>query len=224
MPYASSSIYVTFRHTINATDEVAQTGLHISIPAGWSEALALDALPLFGARADDLATAWSSNIWGESLFRLGNYGRFVGVKVAALGLAGQYLTDAVELDVTPVAGGAADVAPQSSTVLSFRSGSSFGRANYGRMYVPYSQPALTGGSPYISGTNVPFLAAAAAGFLNDVNAIAESEVTGARVCILSPIGAGTTKVVTTVGVDNVLDTQRRRSRQLQHTYTFEALD
>lgn len=223
MPYATASLYATWHHTINGTDEVAQTGLHIS-GTGFDDADAIAAASaLTTPQLTELADAWLE-VWSESLFRCANYGRFVGVRVAPVGVGGLELADARELDVTPVAGPSSGAIPQASTVLSLRSGSSFGRANYGRMYVPYSSPELAATTPYITASNVPFLADAAKAFLDRVNVVATALGAGLGVSILSPIGPGTTKSVLQVGVDRVVDTQRRRSRQLEHVYTFSTLD
>lgn len=223
MTYSTPHIYTRLLFDINGTEEVAQTGFRAHTP-GMTDAVAVARLASLGTTyLAQVAADYQAEIMDETLFGFASYGRFVGIEAAALDISGDYLTEKIQLDITPRAGSKAQVAAQCTTVLGLRSGSSFGRANYGRMYLPYSQPDVVGGTPQVSTANAGFMAAAGASFLSAVNDRLGAIDPNLRVVIMSSVGSGTTKEVTSVAVDTITDTQRRRTRQLDSTYATSPL-
>jgi len=221
MAYDRQSIKVDWTWTIDGTDEVANTGFHLSNIAGWTGAAAkLTAIGSTVGWGTDLYAAMVTCIGGGS-FNWADYSTLRSVRVAALGTDGLYLVDPLVFESeTPTTGSAGQVHPQASIVLSLRSPSTIGRANYGRMYMPHVRGSLQTASPYMSSLTTGAIAAAGAGLLDDVTTVINDNA-GDEVLpvIMSAVGSGTAKGVTSVLCGQVVDTQRRRRNRLQETYS-----
>jgi len=223
MPYPKPFARLSWLFEIGGTAEVAETGLHISTVG--SSPFDADAF-VAGSTTTDLsllATAYgllfsSTGTWWAS------YSDLVGMKLAALDVTGHYTSAPLVEAVTGMHGTIESVPPQSSQVLSLRSGLTFGRANYGRMYLPHTMSQLVNGTPYIGVTNADSLSAAAGVLLSSVNTYADGVTAGAGIVLISKVGAGTVKGCANVEVGQVEDTQRRRRNKLnEHPYSIMAL-
>lgn len=224
MAYNTQSLLLSWLFRIDGTDEVADTSLHLTTGAGWDQAeVALDEI----TAAANGALYLGSMETLVDLLGFADYGRLTTFKAAALNTAGTYVVGTAAYvfeDSTPAAGAAPHVIPQATVCMSLRSGLFTGRANFGRMYIPYVLPALAAGTPYIPAANIGPIAGYFADFVSAVVSQANSEVADTLIpAILSGVGTGTTKEVVSVGAGRVVDTQRRRRNRLDDTATLQAL-
>lgn len=215
MVYATQSVKVTIGHIIIGTDEIAETGFHISDPGGFSASGFMSAGASVGG---SIGTAWIAFL-GSSGVVCPNWSRFSYVKMAPVGLDGRYLGEPTINNYSTVGTGIARQLPQESIVVGLSSRQSLGEANRGRMYLPHISTALVSNS-YRSSANGS-VSLAAKTFLQAVNTAAGSVTgfTNSRVCIMSSKGLGTTKRVMDIRVGDIIDTQRRRRNRLAETYS-----
>lgn len=107
--------------------------------------------------------------------------------------------------------------PQLAMVVSLWSGSNFGKANHGRMYLPMPVDHLTAveastGKVALASTNA--LRDKVNGVLNQVEGEISTIGTEMRLVIASKLGTGATKEVEHIAVGRIVDTQRRRRNAL----------
>jgi hypothetical protein len=147
----------------------------------------------------------------------------VGVKASPIGTDGLLLGEPKVQDESIALGNVESIPPQNSLVLTFWSGLTFGQANYGRMYLPYTGAAFTNGTPYIASATCTAIAAAGATFVGAINDIADAVLAGSGVVNISKVDAGTVKGVSTVRFGRLVDTQRRRRNRLTEDFTDAAV-
>lgn len=222
MAYSNSFLKVTWNFSIASTDEIAQTSLNFSSETSYAAAVARDAIDDTTGQA--LITAMGT-LMGNVQLQWASYSRLTGIRVAAVGMSGAELGEAVEIDrTTPIVGLENNILPQATIVVSLRSSSSSGSGNRGRMYLPHVKFPLMTASPYAAGTSTAGLVSAAATFINScetaINFVTDDTCFAA---IMSQVGSGTHKQITEVRVGNVVDTQRRRRNQLPETYATAAV-
>lgn len=225
MSYDRQFLRVSFGFAIGGTPEVAETSVNYSTVTGWTGAVAALAEIQANETAclTDVGAAMSGMMTSGSI-AWADYSDFISVKVAAIGTNGLYLTDPLVLEGAFGSGSSGNVLPQSTIVLSLRSGFTLGKANYGRMYLPHSRSTLVAGTPRVASGDTDGLADDGAAMINAITTALTAEVTAVIFpCILSSIGSGFGRGVTEVKVGNVVDTQRRRRRQLAETYSTTAL-
>ena len=224
MAYTTSFTRVTWLFAIGGTEEVAATSVDLTLP-GATTYNAITAQTAQGALAEDYYGTYDSlfsGIGGELLWA--DYSDLVGVKVAAIGPDGTYLTDpALYTAPTPTSGDDLNVPPQCTVVLSLRSGLVLGKGNYGRMYLPHTRFAMATGVPYTDTAITDDVAETAVTFLNAVNTLSNSAVAGSAVSILSQAGTGSSKKVEEVWVGRIGDTQIRRRNRLTENYSVGAV-
>jgi hypothetical protein len=223
MPYDQEFLKLTWNFTIVGTPEIAQVGLNFSDPIN----------PVFDALASlnsididvlgPLLLARMATLLGTSGLNWANYSRLNSVRVAGVLMSGLEIDPAKQFeDSTPAAGSATNIPPQSSLVVSTRSGLTTGSANFGRMYLPHTMPSLVTGTPFVGSGDTAAIVTAAATFVNgvraDINASAGPPDLNAM--IMTQVTGGFSKEITQVAVGNVIDTQRRRRNQLNETYAF----
>lgn len=222
MVYGTEFLKITWRFAIVGSEEIADTSLNLSTQvAGTYAAAALAQLDAGDAAAitDLMATC----IGGDKGWA--DYSQLVGLKIAAIGTDGKYLAAPLDYeDSTPAQGTVADRVPQGSGVLSLRAATTFGKGNYGRMYLPHFYGALVTGSPTTFAADAVTMAGAGKTLINST----VSRVNGSITAVVSPVImsqalAGPPKLITRVGYGDVVDTQRRRRNQLQETYSFATL-
>jgi hypothetical protein len=222
MPYNRQSIMVNWIFSVTGTDEVAYTGVHFSGASDFDASAGLS--QLVDAGLEGLSGPMIT-LMGSSDLLWANFSNLVSVKAAALGVSGEYLGAPAILDgLTGNTGTATGpVYPQDSVVLSLRTNTTFGEANYGRMYLPHCAINRATTTPFMSGTNLAPFATACQTFLNALNDYMNTGDDPSALTIMSAKGTGTSKAVTNMAVGNVLDTQVRRRRQLNENYTFKTV-
>ena len=222
MTYIKQHVRLSWLYSVHLTDEVAETSLNIST-LGTSP---FDAVAWVAALTTAQATTLESSIQDVlhgTQMNWADYSTQVGMKAAPIAIDGKYAGEPRLFTDYGNSGSGLQVLPQSSVVLSLRSGLTFGEANYGRMYLPHTRMALGALTPYASTTITDAIAATAKVFLNNVNGVAAAVVPGSGVVIASKKGTGLNKAVARVAVGSVTDTQRRRRTRLQEIYSFQPL-
>jgi hypothetical protein len=222
--YKTEFLKLSMIHAIFGTSEVAQTGCHLVPPAAPAFAAATAQALWTTANLTTIATAWS-NFLASGNLAWADYSQFTAVKLAACGTDGKYLSEPLiyELPANSSVGTHANVAPQESLVMSLRSGSTFGEANYGRMYLPHTDLPLVAGTPYASGTDANNTAVHFVTWVTAVNSISTGHVADVVVSNMSQKGTGTSKAVSSIGVGLLIDTQRRRRNRLAEDYRFASV-
>lgn len=225
MPYDQEFLKFTWGFTIVGSQEIAQTSLNMSEPdvPTFDADIALAEIdfsvlgPLLLARMATLLTTAS--------VRWADYSRLNYVRVAAVHLDGTEFDPAkVAEDATPAAGSQGLVPPQSSIVLSTRSGLTTGSANFGRMYLPHTMPPIVANTPLVGSGDTAAIATAAATFVNGVNTDVSAAVSQTvTAMIMTQVLGGVSKSINQVAIGNVIDTQRRRRNQLVETYAFATI-
>lgn len=224
MPYPAQSLYFTLLFRVNGSDETAVTGFHVSSTSGaYAAEIALSGIE--PADLDAVAEAYLELVVGSTPVLWPGYSILHGVKVAALDVDGHYLTDAVVRELpSPFGGSGTTPHPQLSLCMSLWSGSSIGKGNYGRMYLPHTCLPLETGLPRSSQANASTLSALGSQFITDINALVAGGLgTAGQVMILGKTGAGTRKPVSSVRIGRVTDTQRRRRDALIEDYQTTAV-
>jgi hypothetical protein len=222
VPFDRRHIQVSWQFAINGTDEVADTSLHVA-----NINPLLNLVDAFAAIDDDeftdLFNAYIAMMIGGDV-QWASYSRLTSVKAALVDTAGHYVTEPKSRSFSASnAGTIQEILPQSTVVLSLRSGLTLGQANYGRMYLPHTKLPLVDGTPRSSTANAAGLAVDAASFISSVGSTASGWLAGNDVYNMSKLGAGTSKLVTKVGVGRVVDTQRRRRNKLEEDTQFDSV-
>lgn len=164
----------------------------------------------------------AETFWGAMTLRIAPGTRLNSVKVAPVDEDGRYIEnlDSVIHDWnTPLRGTGNNVhPPQVSVVASLTTGTRRGNATHGRMYLPLTAVPVDSNEFTISVSNRQAIANAVKGLLNDsIGAIADVTLDPV---VMSNIGSGTTRTITTVAVGSILDTQRRRRNRFTEEYTI----
>ena len=224
MPYPKQFLKLSFSFTVDNSDEVADTALSISTPlsAPFDAAAALSAWTLTDLTT--LATSYNSAVTASGTgFNWAVYSNLVAVKLAAVGVDGHYLTGPKIQAGLGYQGTVASVPPQNTVVLSLWSGLTFGRANYGRMYLPHTTLQFTTGGYGCSSTVANTIATAFKSLFTDITSIANGHTATAGPVIMSSVGTGTVNTVNRLRVGNLVDTQRRRRNRLNEVYSTVTL-
>lgn len=223
MAYPKPFCRLSYLFAILGTDEIAETGVHISTLG--SAPFNADAF-VAGAttgdledRADEYETAMgATGLWWSA------YSNLVGMKLAPLDTTGHYSSAPLTQTVSGHQGTFESVPPECSIVASLRSGLTFGTANFGRMYLPHTMAQLVNGSPYMSDTTTGNIADNLGDMLTLVNTWAGGITAASGLVNISKVGAGSVKAVANVAVGRVVDIQRRRRNRLdEHPYAAVSL-
>jgi hypothetical protein len=184
----------------------------------WSTHLAaidLDAV------ASELQTFYSTAAMGIS-----STAKLSFMKLAHVNTAGIYAEAPRVHEYTPVISGPSSAnnwPNQCSVAVTLWSGESFGRANYGRFYLPPTPQTLDGTTNRIAAFTAGAIADAAVSFLNSIGAAIDSVTFPMYLANMSKLGSGTTKHVTKVRVGEVVDTQRKRRNANAEVYETRTL-
>ena len=147
-------------------------------------------------------------------------------KLAQLGTSGHYVTDPFEYTTPNTNGGGGSLgAPQLAMVVSLRSGSTLGRANYGRYYLPWTAVNLSSLTAKLTAGQAAALVNDSVDMLSDVQGLLQSVgglAAPLRLSIMSSEGAGTSRLVENLRVGDVVDTQRRRRNKIRESYEVAA--
>ena len=211
--YAKDHLKVTFGGT-SATTEIWQCGFQLA--PQFSSTLTWPPSG-FDLTASYLAikTAFSASMISTGV-------ELRWIKVALVGTDGKYKHDPQDYWGSTGFGNISTThsGPQDSVVISLWSGSSLGKGNYGRFYLPWSGVTIDKPTGKIVSTLLPTLAAA---WVTGLKGVRDSLSTNmAEQLQLTIMGThGQAKVVTHIKVGDVMDTQRRRRNGLRETY-FDA--
>lgn len=221
MAYDRQHLLITWRFGIPITDEIAITTLKLSnaIP-GWSASAALAELAPLTTVGDALLDAMG-DLMETTQIQWAGYSHLQGVRVVSVNEAGVEDLDALERAIgTDRVGTANTTIPQSSVVMSLRSGSSIGSANFGRMFLPHTALGMLPGEPASTTGTTAIVVAAFRGFLNVVTAAVNGAVSiDVQPFIMSNLSPKPSKPVVQVAVGTVNDTQRRRRNALIEQYS-----
>jgi len=219
MAYDRQQLRVDWIFRVDGTDEIAITGCSVSGAADFDAAAALENFdtPVDGLTLD---TAMQ-NLLSPAPIAWASYSTLTDIKVAALGTDGLYLVEPkIYSASSPASGSLEQIVPQQSVVLSLRSPTTLGRANYGRMYLPHCLLPLLAGTPTASVATADAAVADAQTFLNIVNDTFNVGSNPAVLQIMSSVGAGLSRGVTRCAIGTVNDTQRRRRNRISEVYSF----
>lgn len=224
MAYDREYLNLEYLFTIDGTDEVAATGLKVTgSSVVWSAQGALAAMTT--PQGAELIDAYF-DIFDTAGVRWASYSHLVGIKASAKDTAGHdTVAPRVFTPGSTIAGNQDGVLPQSTVVASLRSGTAFGKANYGRSFLPHTLMPLADVSPYASTARAAVASLGIQQWITRVNASFAAFTFPAKVAIMSnaDVGPGTTKTVTRVAVDTLNDTQRRRRNRLNGDYEFNTI-
>ena len=224
MPYDRPSTYLTWGGRIGSdvvTPEVWQCGLKLAEVSD-TEVLGLwtvENLEDFYGLAEEMHTSPTVEIWRGCYLEW--------VKAASLDTNGEYLEPPTVYEGGAVAGGSArpstGASPQDSAAVTLWSGSTFGRANYGRFYLPWNDLAV-GLDGFLATVDVEAAVADVKTFIDGVNTLGAT-IPGPDqiVHIMSSVGTGISKPAVQIRIGNVKDTQRRRRNRLPETYSTAAI-
>jgi hypothetical protein len=225
MAYDRQHLRIDWIFDVLTTDEVAITSMNFSQVGTWSGAeAALAELEWATGTGFNVAEDLVTMMDNANLF-WGNYSRLIAVKAAAIGTNGLYLAEPKMFELTtPEVGASTTTLPQSTVVLSLRSGSSFGKANYGRMYLPHTRLGLVTGTPKSNGATTSIVAGLGTDFVEAVTAELNADTTdNIQPFIMSNSAPAPSKPVLQVAVGDVVDTQRRRRNRITEEYSFGVL-
>ena len=218
MVYDRHSTYLTWGGRLGsdlATKETWQTGVHLALNPSLDGPGLPDVAELQTLYTDVLIPFHSNATLSLSAGAVMEW-----VRAASLDPAGHYTTDPVHYDGTGTPGGAGTgngASPQDSLCITLYSGSQFGRANYGRLYLPWwSQWVATSNGRVINpdGLDTPVQT-----LMNGINTWAAAALSStARIRIMSSVGSGATKRAAVARIGDVKDTQRRRRAQIRESY------
>lgn len=204
----------------NATDQdIWTTGWRIA-PSPASEPIVN--YPAMANTLLESVTGAAETFWEALRSRIANGTRLNSVKVAPVDEDGRYIDnmDSVIYDwETPLAGSTSLAhPPQVSVVASLTTGTRRGNATHGRMYLPLTGVSISANDFTISVAQRQEIANAVVGLLDDsLGAIADVSLDPV---VMSNIGSGTTRTITTVAVGSIPDTQRRRRNRFTEEYTI----
>lgn len=225
MAYDRGFLKVSWLFAVSNSDEIAVTSLNFSDPADVTfnspAALAEINMPVVGP----LVLARMATLMSTSAATWADYSELRAVRIAAVLATGTEFDPAKQFDdSTPAVGASDNVVPQCSIVLSTRSGSSAGSANFGRMYLPHCQLLLGNLTARSSPTLTAAMATAAQTFVSGVTSDLDAVVTQSVIpMIMTQVAGGTSKRIIQIAIGDVNDTQRRRRNQLPELYTFRSI-
>lgn len=204
----------------NATDQdIWTTGWRIA-PSPASEPIIN--YPEMANNLLESVTGAAETFWTAIQARVARGTRLNSVKVAPVDEDGRYIDnmDSVIYDwATPLQGSASSVhPPQVSVVASLTTGTRRGNATHGRMYLPLTGIAINQNDFTISSGERQTIANAVKGLLND--SLSTIQDISLDPVVMSNIGSGTTRTITTVAVGSIPDTQRRRRNRFTEEYTI----
>jgi len=226
---------ITWLFDIKNSEEVAVTGVSATEP-GWTDTACettFNALTNFHLDALDNAMLAFLTAANQGL-AMAHWGRYTGVKVAAIGADGKYITDPIlKMRDVPQIGTQLGPLPQTTVCLSLRALTSIGPATKGRMYIPYSTVISWDDTiaPRMLPAYAQNIANRGAELIGSVNNALEDVPVGrsAACSILQTTPAGSTKppvsqLIHDVLVGDIVDTQRKRRNRLQEIYSSAAVD
>lgn len=218
MTYDRQSLYLTWGGAIGSAAgslETWQTGVHLT-----NFETTVPPMPT-QAQLQSLLDGVLTTFHSDGSISLSGGALLSWARTALLDVTGDYVpVNPILAERTPLPGGAgltSAASPQDSLCITLYSGSTFGHANYGRLFMPWwsTNVSTITGRVLTSGLEIPCGA-----LIDGINTWADGIVGGSalRISIMSKIGSGTTKVPQFIRVGDVKDTQRRRRAQIREQY------
>ena len=212
MPYAAPHIHLTWGGTLYGV-ETWSNGLRISHPDSGAGPLMLG----WAQNYLDEAVAAISKWWTSGTLFANNRAFLTWVKMQPVGTDGKYLagqdTNEQLLAAPGLPGGGGRTAPQLAVVHTLLTSRPRGLASHGRIYVPAGVTGQDDG--LLFATDCMNMAKATATLIKDLASMDNPGI-GTNVQVMSQRGISAT--VERVGVGRVIDTQRRRRRNLPEEY------
>ena len=226
MAFDRFSTYITWGGFLGqGTAEIWQTGLHLADKGG----AAVPGMPTTAELQNLLDTVLTTAHQSTSL-KTGPGASLVWAKAAALNLEGEYTGAPVFVERAAVNGGASatqSASVQDALVLTLWSGSTFGRANYGRLYLPWNCLNVQNTDGKISSADRASALVAAQNLINGIHTAAEgwaSTTDDISPMIMSSVGSGQSKQALFIRIGDVKDTQRRRRNRFDEVYSQGTLN
>jgi hypothetical protein len=223
MTFSTGQLYLTWGGQIGASgsgSDIWQCGLHLAdfTPSGSPP------MPSSGDLEDLWAIVRDYHVNAGQTISSG--AAIHWLKAALLDQDGEYTEAPVIVEHGPYGGAVTSTqsaSPQDALAVTLWSGSTFGKANYGRFYLPWFCGTVATGTGRLD--DVSTVLANSLGLIQDVNAWAAAYASPADVAVanMSQVGTGTTKRVTHVRIGNVKDTQRRRRNRIGEVVQTAAL-
>lgn len=169
------------------------------------------------ALVDSLATP-TATLFADVSFSMKSIARLAFIKLAQIDVDGHYVpgTIAYTHSFSPMVSGAGTAGdpwpPQCAVVITERTALPRGRAHAGRFYLPVMQGVIGTDGKMPAGRPAVLLGPLRT-WLNAINGTAGMGVAS----VMSKVGAGATQTITKLECGNVVDTQRKRRRQLVET-------
>ena len=214
MPFAKIHNYLTLGGPITGGQDRWQFGLRFAdtVPGPPTTQAQVEA-------CEAPVRAWYSSV--NSNFAAGS--SLDMIKLAQIGVDGKYPagTDAVEAVISPTISGASSTAatwPQLSFVVSLTTLLPRGRGHIGRVYLPPCSHAIAPNGSKIPTATVDAWLGTFRTMVLALNAIGFGQLS-----VMGKTGSGTEQIVTGFRGGVVMDTQRRRRRQIPDTYQLLAL-
>lgn len=219
MAYDRQFLRVSFLYDVLGTSEIAQTDLAITSVSGSPTAAAM--LAQYTEEDLEALAALLVDFLASDTIEWANYSRLHAVKMSPISTTGAVAGEPLlhELDGATI-GTHSQVHPQLSVVLSLWSGSTIGKGNYGRMYLPHTAVPLVASTPLGDAVDAGFNAAHGAVLVRGVNTLAEEKTDPGFMAIMSSAGSGHAKAIAQVRCGIVTDTQRRRYDDLAPAYAL----
>jgi hypothetical protein len=151
------------------------------------------------------------------------------IKAAAIGTNGKYLPGQVamvEEEFEPIPGGYGGLQHPNQCTVAVTTTTDLprGLAHMGRFYLPMPGFTLDGDGVF-SAADAANLAASASTFLENISDIPGVDIiTSPGASVMSKVGSGASNRITGVKVGRVIDTQRRRRRDLPEEYVLDTVD
>lgn len=219
------SLKLSWKFKIKSSDEVAVTGINYSSAPGWTGAAAALASIAASPTWDvDLLTLMHDLLTESPMF-WADYSELRSIRIAAVGVDGLEIGDAIELETLFARDGTVQrILPQDTVCLSLRSGFTTGHANYGRMFLPHTQMPIVALTARTSPSITSQVVAHGVLFVNGVTAVLDALVAATVFPVIITHKAGAaSKGVTLLAVGDITDTQQRRRNRLPEAYSFANL-
>lgn len=138
------------------------------------------------------------------------------VKAALIDVDGSYMTAPIESPAVAVGGDSGGYIPQGALVYTLVSLKWKDPGRYNRFYLPTSVPTASTGWR-LTEAQADAAAAACGLFINALDTIGNNSST--TPVVASPVGTGTTIIISEVRVGRLIDTQRRRRNAIAEDYS-----
>jgi len=230
MTYSTAHYYLTYGGSQYGTREIWQTGLRFAPSLeNYNDPAELQNQLEDAISVDDCLTAAGDMIANPAGVMWSNAIKVSWAKVAVITEAGKYYADpkVAQSSGRPGSAGSFGHPAQLAVAVSHWSGENLGHANHGRAYLPaphtmiQSVSVLDGLATVEQADGLKDLYAT---FVNRVAGEISTIIIATDPVIMSTIGTGQHKEITSIGVGRVIDTIRKRRNGLDEMTTYRDLN